>query len=53
MADTHATTEDPNAAPMHPDIKERFTRAQVAFCAALGAVAIVGGLVFGVLVVNN
>lgn len=53
MADTHATTEDPNAAPMHHDIKERFSQAQIAFAVGLGAIAIVAGTVSGLLFANT
>lgn len=53
MTDTHATTEDPNAAPMHHDLKERFSQAQIAFAVALGGIAIVAGVVFGLLFAND
>lgn len=52
MADAHGA-DDPNAAPMHHEIHERFSSWQVAFCVVLGAIAIVGGLVAGLLVVND
>ncbi len=53
MADTHATSEDPNAAPMHHDIKERFSQAQIALAVALGGIAIVAGVLFGLLLAND
>ncbi len=53
MADTHATTEDPNAAPMHHDIKEQFTRLQIAIAVSLGGIAIAAGIVFGLLLAND
>lgn len=53
MADAHGTHDDPNTAPMHHDIVEDFTRAQVAFVAALGGLAIIAGLVLGILLTND
>ncbi len=53
MAEAHGTHDDPNAAPMHHEIVERFTRAQVAFCAALGGIAIVAGIVLGIVLSND
>ncbi len=50
VADTH---DDPNAAPMHHDIRPDFTSAQVTIAAVLGVVAIVAGIVFGVALANN
>lgn len=48
-----AETTDPNAAPMHHEIKERFSSAQVALAGFLGIAAIVAGLVLGMVLVNN
>jgi hypothetical protein len=53
VSETHATTEDPNTAPMHHDIEERFSRLQIAFAVALGLVAIVAGVVSGLLLANG
>lgn len=52
MADAHAH-DDPNAAPMHHDIQERFTRGQELFCYLLALIALVAGVVAGVTIVNN
>ncbi|MBI5946528.1 MAG: hypothetical protein HY875_00125 [Chloroflexi bacterium] len=51
MADPHA--QDPNAAPMHHEIKERFTNAQAAVSGILGAVAIIAGIVLGIVLAND
>jgi hypothetical protein len=55
MADTHdAHAEvDPNAAPMHIDVRETFSRGAVLFCYALAAIALVSGVVAGLTIVNN
>jgi len=57
MADAHDThhdlPDDQNVAPTHQEIHERFTGAQVAFCAILGVVAIVAGIVTGLTVTNT
>jgi hypothetical protein len=53
MAETHTTAQDPDAAPMHLDVRERFTALQVTICAAAGAVAIIAGIVLGLVVANN
>ena len=50
--DSHAPA-DPNAAPMRADVRETFSRGAIAFCAILGAVAIIGGTVAGLTIVNN
>ncbi len=46
MADAHGH-EDPNAAPMHHDIVERFSDGSVVFCYLLAFVALVAGIVAG------
>jgi len=51
--DTHHAPADPNAAPMRQEVRSSFSRSQLLFAWTLGAVAIVGGTVFGVLLVNN
>jgi hypothetical protein len=50
-----ATNEhsDPNVAPMHHDIQERFASWQVAVCIALGSIAIVAGIVLGLVLQND
>ena len=53
VSETHATTEDPNTAPMHHEIEQRFSRFQVAFGVGLGLVAIVAGVVAGLLLANS
>ncbi|MGI8424645.1 MAG: hypothetical protein ACR2NO_11155 [Chloroflexota bacterium] len=51
MAGTHS--EDPNAAPMHHDIKERFETVQVVIAGSLGMLALIAGIVAGLLFVND
>jgi len=51
MADSHAP--DPNAAPMHHEIKERFTNAQAAIAGILGGVAIIAGIVLGIVLAHD
>jgi len=53
MAEAHGTHDDPNAAPMHLEVVDTFTRAQVAFCAALGGVAIIAGIILGIVLSND
>jgi hypothetical protein len=62
MAATHlqepqhlASNEHPdsNVAPMHHDIQERFASWQVAVCVALGSIAIVAGIVLGLVLQND
>lgn len=53
MADSQGPAPDPNAAPMHHEIKERFARVDVTICVALGLIAIVVGIVSGMIFVNN
>lgn len=49
--DAHGHT-DPNAAPMRADVRETFSTGAVAFCAIIGVVAIVGGVVAGLTLAN-
>lgn len=51
MASTEHT--DPKSAPMHHDIQERFAAWQVAVCVALGSIAIVAGIVLGLVLQND
>jgi hypothetical protein len=51
--DTHHAPTDPNAAPMRQEVRSDFSRGQLLFAWTLGAVAIVGGAIFGVLLVNS
>jgi hypothetical protein len=44
---------DPNAAPLRQDIRTQFAAAQIAIVAAMGALAIVAGIVFGLLFAND
>ncbi len=55
MADSHDAhaQADPNAAPMHPDIQEKFSRGAVLFCYLLAAVALISGVVAGLTIVND
>jgi hypothetical protein len=52
MADSHAN-DDPNVAPMHHDIDEGFSSLQIGAAAILGVVAIILGIVLGVVLANN
>ncbi len=49
----HHAPVEAGAAPTHLDVRERFSFAQMAFAWALGAIAIVAGIVLGLTVVNN
>jgi hypothetical protein len=53
MADSHGNVGDPNAAPMHGDIKESFSQVDVVICVALGLIAIAAGTICGIIFVNN
>lgn len=53
MAESHATAEDPNAAPMHHEIQARFAAWQVALAAGLCAGAISIGVILGIVLANN
>ena len=48
-----ADVTDPNAAPMHHEIKERFANAHVAIAAAAGLAATAVGVILGLTLVNN
>jgi hypothetical protein len=48
-----AEVTDPNAAPMHHDIVEKFAGIHVAVALALGVVATVVGIVLGLVFVND
>lgn len=48
-----AEAEDPNAAPMHHEIYERFTTIQIAIAVALGGIAIIAGIVLGLVLAND
>ena len=52
MADSH-DVEDPNVAPMHHEIQENFSTGQVTLAVLMAIIAIVGGLVAGLTIVNN
>jgi hypothetical protein len=45
--------EETNVAPTHLNVHERFTMLQVTLCAALGTIAIVAGIVLGIVLQNN
>lgn len=49
----HGHAGDPGAAPMHGEIKESFSAAQVAFVASLGLIATVAGIVAGIVLAND
>ncbi|MEP7216040.1 MAG: hypothetical protein ABI782_07280 [Anaerolineaceae bacterium] len=50
--DSHGPV-DPNAAPLRADVRETFSPRAVAFCAIVGAVAIVAGTVAGLTLVSS
>jgi hypothetical protein len=53
MADTHGHPADPDAAPMHSEVKESFSQLDVVICVALGLIAIAAGTICGIIFVNN
>lgn len=53
MADSHGTHEDPNAAPMHHDIREHFATGHIVLAYALGLLATAAGIVFGIVLAND
>lgn len=53
MADAPAPAVDPNAAPTHQDVRDRFSSWQVALCLVLGLAAIAGGIITGILFANS
>jgi hypothetical protein len=53
VEDEHETTMDPHAAPLRLEVRERFSSLQIAIVWALGAVAIVAGLIVGLTVTNS
>ncbi|MFN0147150.1 MAG: hypothetical protein ACKVT1_11615 [Dehalococcoidia bacterium] len=48
-----ADAVDPDAAPTHHDVRERYSPVHAAIAAALGITATVVGIVLGVVLVNN
>jgi hypothetical protein len=48
MADDHAEPANPNAAPIHLEVREDFPRAHIAFAVGVGLIAAVAGLVLGI-----
>ena len=50
MADSHS---DPNAAPLHPEVHERFSAGAVVFCYLLAAVTLIAGVVAGLTIIND
>jgi hypothetical protein len=48
-----ADVTDPNAAPMHHDIREKFAVMHVAIAGALGVVAAAAGIILGIVLVND
>lgn len=53
MADTHGHAPDPNAAPTHNEVKEDFSTVDATIAIGLGLIAIVAGVVCGMIFVNN
>ena len=54
MADTHhGTPQDPNAAPMRQEVREKFATFQVAAAAVLGLIALGAGTVLGIVLAND
>lgn len=51
--EAHHAPADPGAAPMHQDIKARFSMGQMMFAWVLGGGAIVAGIILGLTVANN
>lgn len=54
-SDTHGHDGpvDPNVAPTHSDVRRDFSMAQMTVAWALGAIAVVGGVILGLTVINN
>ena len=62
MADSHLEEhghghghghDDPNAAPMHAEVRGDFPQSAVIFCYLLAAIALIAGLVAGLTIVND
>ena len=51
--DHHATAGDPNAAPLRQQVRSDFSLGQLLYVWILGAIALVGGLVAGLILVNK
>jgi len=51
MADTHA--EDPNVAPTHYEVRERFSSLAYGLAVALGGTAVVLGILLGIFLAND
>lgn len=51
--DSHHAPADPNAAPMRQEVRFDFSMGQLLYAWLLGAVAIIGGTVLGIVLVNN
>ncbi len=48
-----AEVPDPNAAPMHHEIVEKFSNIHVAVALTMGIVATIAGIVLGLVLVND
>jgi hypothetical protein len=44
---------DPQAAPMHHEIEDRFAPIHVVICGLMGAAAAIVGLILGIVLVND
>ncbi len=53
MADAHHTPNNPDAAPMHTDVRESFDPGAVAFCYVLTFLALAAGIVSGLVLINE
>jgi hypothetical protein len=55
MADSHDPhgEVDPNAAPMHTEVRAEFPVSAVLFCYLLAAIALIAGVVTGLTVIND
>ena len=53
MAQEHHEPQNPNAAPMHLEVKADFSRLQVAYAVGLAAIAVIAGLVLGIVLANS
>ena len=51
MADSHG--QDPNVAPTHYDVKERFSFSSYILAAVLGIGAVAAGILFGIIQAND
>lgn len=55
MADAHGDTTiaDPDVAPNHPEVRDAFPPFAIALCWGLGGLAVVLGVIFGLVMANT